>query len=575
VILGGSSTAEQAAHLGVESLSPAGTTLAGPATIVKDSLSSPRLATSAGGIFLAWIGGLGSYPATSAWRGCLRAGDRHALEAAYHGSQEEATMRQVMLLGILGAGAAAFSLGGGCGNGGTGAVATGGGATTTTTTHTKTTTATSSSSTGGSPPASCANATAVTVGGMQSSDLSTAGAVDYYSFTGKAGQVFDVYTVAQESVSGAAYDPTWIDTVVTLFDANNKQIAENNDSFPPRSGDSELITMLPADGTYCVRVEECWTWATDPKSSCAGTADKVHTAYKVGVNLLDPTKPSLVQDQESPGNMPTPVTFEKVSGGTGCYLSTIWGKFTGTTDVDAFSFTLPSYCMPSLPAGTRSLFRLYLLPTGPYEDGATTPAGKVYLTDAADPAQKHIAELSGADYQSYAYLWPPADLTKQYLFSIEHPPVALGANDFYVMLVGGGVSNFVETNEMGNDVLAGAETPSKATGSGNNYYVDGDIVTDTDVDWWKVPVGMSTMVDVSCGAQRGGSGVRGFRMDVVDAANPSTMIATATESATSDAYTTYQPIPAGVTQLGVKMSTTLPHDPAVTSSFYHCGIHLQ
>src|SRR5262249_18349513 len=79
---------------------------------------------------------------------------------------------------------------------------------------------------------------------------------------------------------------------------------------------------------------------------------------------------------------------------------------------------------------------------------------------------------------------PPADLTKTYLFSIEHAPGAPGTNDFYVAFVGGGVSNFVETNESGNDMLSGAETPPMATQTGTHYYVDGDIVTDTDVDWW-------------------------------------------------------------------------------------------
>jgi hypothetical protein len=411
------------------------------------------------------------------------------------------------------------------------------------------------------------------MGGTTAGDLSTAGQADYYSFTGKAGQVIDIYTVAQGSTASAAFDPTWIDTVVTLFDANDKQIAENNDSVPPRNGDSELITMLPADGTYCVRVEECWTWASNPASSCAGTADKTSTVYKVGVNLLDSTKPGLVQDQDA-GGAPTPVTYAKVVGGSGCYLSTVWGKLPGMTDVDTFSFALPPYCAPSLPAGTRALFSLFLLPTGPYGNGSTTPAGKVYLTDATDAGTTPIAEISGGDYQGYAQLWPPADLTKPYLFSIEHAPSAPGANDFFVVLVGSSISNVVETDETGNDMLSGAQAAAKSTQAGSHYYADGDIVSDTDVDWWTVPVGTNTMVDVSCGSQRGGSGLRGFTMTVVDAANPTTMIATTTESATSDAYTGYQPI-GSATQLGVKFSTTLPHDPNVTSSFYHCGIHLK
>jgi hypothetical protein len=82
------------------------------------------------------------------------------------------------------------------------------------------------------------------------------------------------------------------------------------------------------------------------------------------------------------------------------------------------------------------------------------------------------------------------------------------------------------------------------------------------------------MVDVSCSAQRAGSGVRGFTVEVVDASAPSTQIGAAIETAFTDAYSTYQPIPAGVTELAVRMSTTMPHDPSVTSSFYHCAIHL-
>jgi hypothetical protein len=230
--------------------------------------------------------------------------------------------------------------------------------------------------------------------------------------------------------------------------------------------------------------------------------------------------------------------------------------------------------MPALPAGTRSLHLFYLLPTGPYANGSTTPAGKVFLVDAADPAQQHIAEISGAAYQEHALVSPPADLTKQYRFSVEPPPVALGANPFYVVLHGAGASGYVETNELGNDTLAGAETPPQDSGPGTHYHFEGDMATDADVDWWKMPVGPSTMVDVSCSAQRAGSGVRGLAIDVVDASAPSTEIASAIETAFTDAYSTYQPIPAGVTEIAVKISTTLPHDPTVTSAFYHCEVDL-
>jgi hypothetical protein len=90
-----------------------------------------------------------------------------------------------------------------------------------------------------------------------------------------------------------------------------------------------------------------------------------------------------------------------------------------------------------------------------------------------------------------------------------------------------------------------------------------------------VPVGTNAQVAASCGAQRAGSGLRGFRIDVLDADMPQTQIATTGESATMDAWTGYNAIPTGVTRLAVKFSTTLPHDPTVLSTFYHCGIHLK
>jgi hypothetical protein len=88
------------------------------------------------------------------------------------------------------------------------------------------------------------------------------------------------------------------------------------------------------------------------------------------------------------------------------------------------------------------------------------------------------------------------------------------------------------------------------------------------------PVGAATKVSISCAAQRQGSGLRGLNADAFD---PATMTALATllETASSDAYTGDQPIPPGVQDIAVSLSTTVPHDPTVSSSFYRCGIHLR
>ena len=489
-------------------------------------------------------------------------------------------MRKTIVSGVLGVGVAVAAGAGGCGGGGKVGSGTGGTASAATASSASSTAATSTSTgiggsggSGGGPP-SCANATPLAVGGTFDDDLSPTGAVKYYSFDGSKGQALALFTFAQRSDKSAAFDPTWIDTVLTLFDANQQQVAENNDTMEETSQDSVLFTILPADGTYCIRVEECWTWAKDPAGACLGTADKTNTTYQVGINQLDPMKAGTVEDAEAAGNAPTPLTYAKQQGG-GYFETVIYGTFDSAMDSDAFSFTLPSDAF-TIPAGTRGKVTFYVAPAGTSGDGSTTPAGKVYLTDpnASDPSQ-HIAELYGPNYTNTPRLEPPLDLTKPYVVWVEHPSTSASTNDFYVMLQAWGATAPVEVDEAANDTIAGAEMPADTpNAAGHHYYVEGDIASDTDVDNWQVPVGTSTQVLVNCGAQRAGSGVRGFTVDTFDPATM-TMVSTVTELASSDAFTGYQMIPAGVKNLIVQMSTTLPHDANVTSSFYHCGIHLK
>jgi hypothetical protein len=78
---------------------------------------------------------------------------------------------------------------------------------------------------------------------------------DYYSFEGTAGDWIQIVTIANPED-----DPALIDTVITLFDASMTQIAENDDSVPRINTDSEIITRLPATGTYYIQVQEFSTW---------------------------------------------------------------------------------------------------------------------------------------------------------------------------------------------------------------------------------------------------------------------------------------------------------------------------
>ncbi|APR77429.1 Rhs family protein [Minicystis rosea] len=490
-------------------------------------------------------------------------------------------MRSKFGVGVVGASVMAIAAFGGCGGGGeTGPGGGGsGGATSSsssTTVNVSSSIASSSSGTGGAGGNhSFETALPLDIDTSFDSDLFPAGTVDYYSFEGKAGQAVDIFVQAQAIVSGAEFDPTYIDTIVTLFDASKNQIAENNDGVPRNSNDSELVTVLPADGTYYVRVQECWSWAKTPKSTCQGTADKDSTSYTVGVVAIDPTTDGNIENAET-GNDPasaTPMTYAKANSGS-YYLSLAYGTFKDATDVDVFSISVPPDAV-QLAADERGLVSFWLLPAGTSADGSTTPTGRMYLVDP-DDLTKSIAEINGVDWQTAPRMWPAVDLTKDYLLFVEHPAMAAGANDFYIFLHGSSPSNPVESNEAGNDDPSTPEQPLDVpdTSGAHHYYIDGDLINGaSDVDHWSVPVGTSTQIAVSCSSQRGGSGLRGFQIDVFDPVSKDA-VAYVKETAKSDAYTGYQTITPGATSLIVKMSAA-SQDPNVTSSFYHCGIHLQ
>ena len=70
--------------------------------------------------------------------------------------------------------------------------------------------------------------------------------VDYFKFTGAAGQRIVIDVICQQL--GSTADP-----IATLFGPDNKPIAENDDT---NGRDSHLDTVLPASGEYAVRIAE-------------------------------------------------------------------------------------------------------------------------------------------------------------------------------------------------------------------------------------------------------------------------------------------------------------------------------
>lgn len=494
-------------------------------------------------------------------------------------------MRARLLTWLFGAaGLSVAACGGGqagTGGGGSGGEGTTSASSSTTATTSQTTSTTSSSTistgSGGMPGDgndSFATAEPVTPGTSIDGILEPTGDVDFYTIDGKKGQALYLLTTAQSST--LAFDPDTIDTIITLYDASMKQIAENNDRVPRNSQDSQLITILPADGKYYIEVQECQTWATNPKLKCGDVPkDKLNTGYSLFVQELDPTDLGNVEDIEA-GNdatSPTLVTYAPTGNG-GYYLSLLYGTFTSQTDVDVFEIAVPGDVPATIPSDASGVLGHYLLPSGTSGDGSTTMMGRVWLTDAADPTVR-LAEISQSNYAGNASLSPHLDFTKTYHLWIEHAGTAAGTNDFYILLESLGYSNPLETDESGNDQVATAEVLfSDSTGS--SYYVEGDLINGAaDVDHFRVSVPSgATQFSYACTAQRAGSGLRGFKGQMLRGDGSPITGTIVNETALKDAYTNYYNIPAGETELVFKVAAT-SQDPVVTSSFYRCGVHFQ
>ena len=78
-----------------------------------------------------------------------------------------------------------------------------------------------------------------------------------YSFTGTKGQALQIV-----ASTGAAdpFDATALDLVITVYDPNQQLLATQDDPWPRTSKSPTLYTLLPATGTYFIRVENCYSF---------------------------------------------------------------------------------------------------------------------------------------------------------------------------------------------------------------------------------------------------------------------------------------------------------------------------
>jgi hypothetical protein len=494
------------------------------------------------------------------------------------------------------------------GSGGTGGDGTGGTGTTTSTTTTtgsNTTTSTTTSTTTGSNTTTSGSGGATgnhSFDGATAIDLNspnTAGSLvdadttaDFYKFTATKGQRLTAVAIAQGLFTDAAHDPndvTVVDTVVTIYDSTKKKIAQNDDQWPRSSTDSQAFTVIPADGDYYLTVNSFCTEFSTISGACDNASGVTTLDYEVFVAEVSMLTAPEVNEGAEPNDddkKAVKAIYTVPSGGkAGQYsFSTIDGTFQTATDVDAYSLIIPADTV--FDANQRAHAEFWVQAITPDNGTGAATNAKLWVVDA-DDLTKHVAEVDQANYSDGDNQTNgPIDLSvpivaghTYYLFVQHGAGASVPTQDFYFIkhFIGSYYYGQLEKSPDANETLATAEkltTPAMVTAG--NFFVDGNLSTATDVDYYTVdvPAG-STKASLFCDAQRVGSGLRGAKFSLLKADGSALGAgASLTEVKDKDAYfagMTAVAIPAGTAKLILKVEAA-SQDPLVTGNFYHCTV---
>jgi hypothetical protein len=434
------------------------------------------------------------------------------------------------------------------------------------------------------------NPMATTVGALLDADTTT----DYYKFTGTKGQRITAVVNAQALSTDAMHDPndpTFIDSVVTLFDSAKKQIAQNDDAWPRTSTDSQAFTILPADGTYYVTVTNFCTAFPNLTGSCTNAGNVTTFDYELfiaDVGML--TAPEINEGAEPNDTVAksTKVTYKVPTGGmAGQYsLSILDGSFQTAADVDVYEVTVPADV--SISAGQRPHAEFWVQPITPDNGTGATTNGKFWLVDAAAPTV-HIAEVDQVNYgdgdnptngpieMSVPITVGAVGMLHTYYFFAQHGvEAAAPLTDFYFVKHFAGTYYLwdVEKSPDANDLPATPEVLTVSSTPGS-YFFEGNLSTAVDVDYYVIDVdAAATDATLFCSAQRVGSGLRNAKFTLLKADGVTALGASNvfTEAANKEGTSLDVKITAGANKKIVIKVEAGSQDPNVTGNYYRCGV---
>ncbi|MEZ4294537.1 MAG: pre-peptidase C-terminal domain-containing protein [Polyangiaceae bacterium] len=403
---------------------------------------------------------------------------------------------------------------------------------------------------------------------------------DYFKFTGVKGQALLLTTYAKTGPNSPdGFADGFPDLVLTLFNDKEEQIAQNDDPIPRNTQDSSLYTVLPADGTYYVKIEEfCQVLGAGAGGCDDAYFDAIEDSdYWLGIFKLDGAEDGTViegTDNDMPYSIADSEYVEN-SNGDGYFAIAIEGSFKGAMDEDVFNFTVPN-AIPVSQGRETAVFELY--PTGVDGNGSDTATGLAWIEDEQGNV---IAQVDGTKLDPIDGYPMEAPLTFGQPYSLHvksggTPPN--GGNSFYYLLHYRTGSNPLEMNDSGgmdNDTLANAEVlPTlQSAGGFDGGFIAGDI-TAGDVDYYVLEAqpAAGDNVFATCSAQRIGSGLRNLKITVIDADTGNALPGgTGTETINGPATLGDTGVPPGnATTIVLKVEAT--QDPVVTGTYYQCGV---
>lgn len=405
---------------------------------------------------------------------------------------------------------------------------------------------------------------------------------NFYKFTGTKGQRITIVANAQGLAEADGDDNTVTDTFVTIYDSNKVAIAQNDDAWPRFGRDSQAFVVLPTDGTYYFSIEDC---NSAIPSGCATATDVVTFDYETFVaetknlNATEFNEGTAANDTAAEA---VGISYKVPSGGmVGQYGTILFnGGLSAASDTDFFTFTPPLDA--DIEAGQRPEAAIWVQPISANNGDGSTANVIVTVLDSTNTViaqvdQKNYLDGDSADNEPIAMSVPVTLGEKYYVRVTASGAASSPATDYYFAsnFVGTFLYGKLETADVTNGVAATAEAVASPMGvTSGSVYVDGDIASGLDVDFYSVtvPAG-NTKASLFCDAQRAGSGLRGATFGLYGT-DGTTKLGEYTENPAKN-LGLFGPTQVTLTGNPAKilLKVTAPtQDATVTGTFYRCGV---